>query len=111
MTQDPLPGLEISRPEPPAELIELARAFVQRSEWIFAKTMADNPHHYVVWFHQQNQMDRDGYAALRELIMRWGWNRKWHGSSWRTYTLDDHDYWHIHPVVNRKPSAEAGWED
>jgi hypothetical protein len=24
--------------------------------------------------------------------------------------LDDHDYWAIHPVINRKPSAEAGWD-
>ena len=73
--------------------------------------MAANPHWYVVLFHQRSQVDRDGYAALRELIMRYGWNRRWHGSTWRTYDLDGFSYWHIDPVINRKPLSEAGWED
>ena len=25
----------------------------------------------------------------------------------KTYTLDDHEYWTIHPVINRKPSADG----
>jgi hypothetical protein len=108
--QPPLPGLEIKRPEPPPELVERAHAFVARKEWIFAKTMADNPHFYVVLYHQRGA-DRDGYLALRELIMRWGWNRRWHGSTWRTYDLDGFSYWTITPVINRKPVEEAGWED
>ena len=51
--QPPLPGLRIQRPEPPPELIEQARAYANRKEWIFAKTMADNPHWYTVLFHQR----------------------------------------------------------
>lgn len=99
------------RPEP-SELVEQARAYVNRTEWRFAKTMSDhNPHWYVVWFHQKQDADREGYDALRELITRYGWKRRWHGITWRTFTLDDHDYWHIHPVINRKLSSEAGWED
>jgi hypothetical protein len=101
----------VSDHEPPHELIEQARAFVARKQWIFAKTMPENPHHYVVLFHQQTEEDREGYSALRELITRHGWKRRWHGRMWKTYTLDDHDYWTIHPVINRKPSAEACWED
>jgi hypothetical protein len=72
--------------------------------------MPENPHWYTVLFHQQGA-DRDGFLALRELISAYGWKRRWHGKMWRTYTLDEFDYWHIHPVINRKPSAEAGWED
>ena len=38
---------------------------------------------------------------------------RWHGLVWRTYILDDLDYWTIHPVINRKPwSARTrieGW--
>jgi len=96
--------------EPPPELVEQARGFVARKEWIFAKTMPDNPHHYLVLFHQSGE-DRDGFLALQELIMRYGRKRRWHGTLWRSYTLDDHDYWTIPPVINRKLSAEAGWED
>ena len=52
-----------------------------------------------------------GYFALRTLIIIWGWNRRWQGSTWRTYDLDGFSYWHIHPVINRKPEQETGWDD
>jgi hypothetical protein len=34
----------------------------------------------------------------------------WAGSASMS-ALDDHAYWAIHPVINRKPRAEAGWDD
>lgn len=116
--QPALPGLDIQRPGPPPELVEQARAYIAGKEWKCAKTMPENPHHYVVFPFQtegldegQRQMEMSGWNALRELIATWGWNRRWHGSTWRTYTLDGYWYWTIHPVINRKPSAEAAWED
>jgi hypothetical protein len=30
---------------------------------------------------------------------------------WQTYDLDGYSYWTIHPVINPKPSAEAGWDE
>ena len=74
--------------------------------------MAENPHWYVVWFHQiRNAEDREGYLALQVLVTKYGWKRRWHGSTWRTFSLDGFDYyWHIHPVINRKPSDSAGWD-
>ena len=95
-----------------------ARAYIASKEWKFAKTMADNPHFHVVFpfpspglDEGERQREMAGWNALRELIATWGWNRRWHGSTYRTFSLDGHDYWTIHPVINRKPSAEAGWED
>ena len=100
-----------SRHGPPPELITQARAYVASKEWTFAKTMPENPHHYVVFPFGEEGAERDGYLALQELITKHGWKRRWHGRRWQTYRLDDHDYWHMQPVINRKPSAEAGWED
>ena len=37
--QEPPPMTPVSDHEPPPELIEQARAFVARKQWIFAKTM------------------------------------------------------------------------
>ncbi len=95
---------------PPTSMIEAARAHIARSEWIFAKTMSENPHWYTVLFHVHGP-DRDDYIALRTLITKYGWDRRWHGRRWRTFSLDGYDYWQIHPVINRKPTPEAGWED
>ena len=36
----------------------------------------------------ENGAERDDFLALRELIAKHGWNRKWHGSTYRTFTLD-----------------------
>src|SRR3954449_11079472 len=94
---------------PALALLPAVRGYVARKEWTFAKTMAENPHWYLVFFHQEGA-DRDGYLALRSLIEEHGWKRRWHGSTWRTYRLDGYDYWHIHPVINRKPSQDAGWD-
>jgi hypothetical protein len=41
----------------------------------------------------------------------YGVNWRWGGRLWRSFDFDGFSYWHIHPVINRKPSDEAGWED
>jgi hypothetical protein len=83
---------------------------VASKTWTFGKTTPENPHWYVVC-PKEDGPERDGYYALAELIKTYGEYRRWHGSKWRTYQLDDHWYWHMWPIINRKPSAEAGWED
>jgi hypothetical protein len=49
-------------------------------------------------FDKGSDAERDGYLALLELVKTYGWKRRWHGTKWQTYRLDDHDYWVMHPA-------------
>ena len=91
----------------PSDLVANARAFIDRSDWRFAKTMPENPHWYVV-----RPAEPDvGHDALLALLERYGTVRHWHGHPYRSISLDGWDYWFIHPVINRKPTGRAGWDD
>jgi hypothetical protein len=92
--------------------LEAARRFIASVEWRFAKTMAHyNPHWYVV--------DRD--ASGPEFtdfvaIVRSGPIRRYRGGRYHCVTVDGWDYWLTHAgadgwIINRKRSAEAGWDD
>ena len=73
--------------------------------------MAENPHWYIVFPFDPATAERPGFYALRDLVVRHGWDRRWHGTKYRTFVLDGFDYWHIWPVVNRKPTETAGWDE
>ena len=88
------------------------RGFIASVEWRFAKTMAHyNPHWYVV--------ERDaGGPEFTDFVafVRSGPIRRYRGGRYHCVTVDGWDYWLTHAgadgwIVNRKRSAEAGWDD
>jgi hypothetical protein len=83
-----------------------ARAYVAGTRWTYAKTMAENPHWYVVI----NKETDHRIEALLTLLHRLGVVRRWHRLPYLTATLDGWDFWRIDPVVNAKPTAVAGWD-
>jgi hypothetical protein len=83
-----------------------AKGFVNDATWTFAKTMASNPHWYVV----QPRVKDPRLRALMELLDNHNRIRRWFGRAYRVVTLQGFDYWDIYPVVNRKPTAFAGWD-
>lgn len=100
---------------PPREVVEQARDYIANVTWIFAKTMPDNPHWYVV---RQRSWSRSkelgrGHEALFELIRWCYWLRWWQGRGYRSIELDGWSYWIIQDgtVINRKPVKDAGWDD
>jgi hypothetical protein len=100
---------------PPPALVRRARAYIAASEWIFAKTMPDNPHWYVVrkrsW--AKSKELGEGHEALYELI-RWFYRlRWWHLRGYRSLELDGWVYWLIQDgtIINRKPVDKAGWDE
>jgi hypothetical protein len=93
-----------------------AQAFVDSVEWTFASTMPKNPHEYVI--ERDFRGDAEAHAAFRAFValVRAGRMRTFQGHRYRTVEVDERTYWltwgrgggHI---VNRKLTAEAGWED
>jgi hypothetical protein len=87
------------------------RAFIASVEWIFASTMPENPHWYVV----EREVGSPAFDAFVALIQD-GRVRRYKGYDYPTVTVDDFDYWLTRGndsgwIINRKPSAEAGWDE
>jgi hypothetical protein len=87
------------------------RPFIASVEWVFARTMAHcNPHWYVV------ERDHRGEAfSAFVTFVRSGSIRRDKGRRYFCVTVDEWDYFLTHAgaagwIVNRKPSAEAGWD-
>lgn len=89
------------------------RPFIASVEWRFAKTMAHyNPHWYVV------ERDAGGelFSAFVAFIRDSGRVRRYRGYPYRSVTVDGFDYWltwadDAGAIINRKPSADAGWDE
>jgi hypothetical protein len=88
------------------------RRFIASVDWRFAKTMAHyNPHWYVVERDNAGPEFTDFVAFVRS-----GPIRRYRGGRYHCVTVDGWDYWLTHAgadgwIVNRKRSAEAGWDD
>ncbi len=115
---------------PPPDLVAQVRAFVAAWEadatlsrdprdvggWLFAVTMADNPHWYAMR-HQawaKGRATGQGFDALYDLVRRFHYLRRWHRHPYRSVDLDGYSYWIVDKTdgngVNRKPSDGAGWD-
>jgi hypothetical protein len=91
------------------EEVERALRFIEAQDWVFAKTVPEQPHWYVMAF---ATTDRDEYGWFADLIRECGTLRRWkvpdtgRWLSYRYLTLDGWDYWHIArggpPSMNRR---------
>jgi hypothetical protein len=82
-----------------------AREFIAAAAWRFAVTMPENPHEWV--------KGGPGFEDFVALVRR-GELRRYGGRPYRTVTIDGWTYWLTWgggPIVNRKPAAEAGWDE
>lgn len=80
--------------------------FVDRHQWILAKTMADIPHEYVV--RGKNGCTPEDWDRMLEYIKEHGYWARWSPPGGRvTLTniyleVGDHKYWCNYPVINRE---------
>jgi hypothetical protein len=83
-------------PVPPADFERLERLLGEQ-EWIFAKTMPQNPHHYTL--RKKWARDED-FVWVVEIIRRHGYKTKF-GRSWYTQLdVNDHFYWTMGARIN-----------
>jgi hypothetical protein len=84
--------------ETPSEVLEYARPFIAKSKWIFARTMPETPHEYVL----RRDCYANGYEAefvqMVKLIREHGYRGRFRKPPGRPITLtymnvDDHRYW------------------
>jgi hypothetical protein len=89
---------------------------ITRAPFRFARTMPENPHHYITERDENRRGFGVEFAAFVDRINEQGATRVFKGYPYRTIAVDDHDYWltwgqDCGTIINRKPSSEAGWDD
>ena len=82
-------------------------------EWVFAKTMPDNPHEYCL--RRRWVGDDDAFVEAVEFIREAGYEAFFEGRPYTQLDIDDHFYWTMgFPVdetilINRKQIGGHGW--
>ena len=88
------------------------RAWIKAAPFRFAVTMPENPHHYIV----QRESGGPEFEAFVRAVKELGSRRRYGGHRYWTIAVDDMTYWLTFGggagyIINRKPTAEAGWDD
>ena len=90
-------------PIPPEDFDRVAK-LLQQQEWIFAKTMPENPHHYTL---RRKWASDAEFVWTVELIRRHGYRQKYGKSSYTVLDVGDHFYWTMGWPIG---SSDWGWD-
>jgi hypothetical protein len=104
---------------PPTDLQRI-RNLLSAQQWIFARTMPDNPH----WYTLRRRWERDeDFAWTVETIRRYGYEENYEGRSYTVFNIDYMKYWtmgapveetilinrkHLTPFANPGSSSSSG---
>ena len=83
-------------PIAPADFERVAK-LLEEHEWIFAKTMPQNPHHYTLRRKWANDAD---FVWTVELIRRHGYRQKYGGSWYIQLDVNGFFYWTMGARIN-----------
>lgn len=87
------------------EDLERIAALLEAQEWIFAKTMPHNPHHYTL---RKKWMQDADFVWVVEMIRRHGYVENFKGRPYTLLNVNGHKYWTMgNPIeettlINRK---------
>lgn len=92
------------------EELVFAKEFISSHPWVFAKTMADIPHSYVVrWSHPDSDED---FCKLAQLTQDKGTKEKFFSKTYSYLYIGGHKYWTMgSPVHFNKRVAKANYSD
>lgn len=77
---------------------------VNKNKWIFAKTMAEIPHYYIVR-DNLSEDDRKLFDEFAMLINKNGYTKEFYSRQYTYYNIGNYKYWVIENILNR---AELG---
>ncbi len=88
------------------------RVWVVAQPFVFAKTMPENPHHYIV----ERKHAGPELTAFVEHVQAHGKVRRYKGYPYRYVEIDEFTYWLTRAedagwIINRKLTTEAGWDE
>lgn len=74
--------------------------FVDRNEWVFAKTMPEIPHYYIV----RDNLSEDNkklFDEFSEFIKKNGYIKKFFSKEYSYFNIGNYKYWVIGNILNR----------
>ena len=88
------------------------REWINAQPFTFAKTMPDNPHHYIV----ERKHGGPEFTAFVSHVLAHGKVGLFRGYPYRYVEVDESTYWLTRGegagyIVNRKPTVDAGWDE
>jgi len=75
--------------------------FIQDSKWIFAKTMSEIPHYYIVR-DNLSATDQKLFDEFREFIDEKGYVKKFYTKEYKYIDIQGYKYWIIENILNRE---------
>ena len=88
------------------------RDWIKAQPFRFAKTMPENPHHYIV----EKKHGGPEFTAFVRHVLTHGKVGLFRGYPYRYVEIDEFTYWLTRAedagyIVNRKLTVDAGWDD
>ena len=82
------------------ELPEELESFIKNSKWIFAKTMPEIPHYYIVRDSLSDD-DKKLFDEFDKYIEINGYSKKFYSKEYTYLDIDEYKYWVIDNILNR----------
>ncbi len=86
--------------EPVNWYLRLFENFIDKDIWIFAKTMTEIPHYYIVR-DKLSDSDKENFDDLAELIVTKGKGEMFMGNEYKYLKLGSYKYWALNNIINR----------
>ncbi len=81
-------------------LTEDFEKFINRNRWIFAKTMPEIPHYYIVK-DSLSENDKKLFDEFDMFIRKNGYTMKYYSKQYTYFNIGDYRYWIIENILNR----------
>lgn len=75
-------------------------SFINRNKWVFAKTMAEIPHYYIVR-DNLSENDKKLFDEFDVFIKKNGYSTKFYSKQYTYFNLGNYKYWVIENILNR----------
>ena len=74
--------------------------FIKRNKWVFAKTMAEMPHYYIVR-DNLSENDKKLFDEFDVFIKKNGYTKKFYSKQYTYFNIGHYKYWVIENILNR----------
>jgi hypothetical protein len=74
--------------------------FIKRNKWVFAKTMPEIPHYYIVR-DNLSEDDKKLFDEFEVFIKNNGYTNKFYSKEYTYFNIGHYKYWVIENILNR----------